>query len=236
MAALTWLKANITSLFLLLVVGVVVVQTARLAAERKALAEAQAQAHAVILDRENRLALADTSRRLLGDSLRALGDSLALTIRKVQQVSQKATALDSALGQVNKANYALTVRIDSLRVLSEAAVVRHSDTLTATFQVEQPPYHVTAGVQLPQIGTGRLDLGITQDPLPIRVKVACGSDLGFGVRPAFVDVLTPKYVTVRLDSLLQTPEVCSPAPISAVSRSVPAVWLILGALIMRVLH
>ena len=231
-------KLTLTQWVLGLLLAALLFQTARVAAERKKAEDALSLARTATLSLSNEKALSDSTHRLTSDSLKALGDSVVLYQRKVVQVSQKASQLDKELGQLNVANYGLTVRLDSLNAISEAPVVSKNDTLSAEFHVEQQPYHVDAKVRLPQMGTGNLTLGITQDPMGLGVRVGCGQALHLGVRSAEVSVLAPHYAGIRLDSLTQSPEVCSPAPPATVS--VP-LWkklgyVLVGALLMRVIH
>ena len=231
-------KLTLTQWVLGLLVTALLFQTARVAAERKKVEDALALARTATLSLSNEKALSDSTHKLTSDSLKALGDSVVLYQRQAVQAAQKASQLDRELGQLTVANYGLTVRLDSVHAISEVPVVRRNDTLSAEFHVEQTPYHVDAKVRLPQTGMGNLTLGIRQDPMGLGVKVGCGALSTLGVREATVNVLAPKYAVVKLDSLTQSPEVCSPAPAATVSVPLwkKVGYVLFGALLMRVIH
>ena len=229
-------KLTPTQILMGLLLSALAVQTARVAAERHAKEAAQAEERVSHLDALNAQALLDSTKKLTSASLKALGDSLVVYQRQSVQVTQKASQLDHELGLLNKANYGLTVKLDSVSAQAVAPVVVSADSLSAKFHVKQAPYTVEADVSLRRIGTGRIDLSITQDPLGLLVKLGCGPEVR-GVRPASVSVLAPKYATVRLDSLSQDPGVCSPAPLVPPSHPARAVALVVfGAILGWVIH
>ena len=178
--------------------------------------QAQANERTAQIFALNEHARFEETQKITMDSIKVLGDAVNLYRRQVIQEKQRVSELDHKLGQYAVANYNLKLSIDTLRRRLEAPVTDSGDSLRATFKVDQPPYHGTADVALPKTITndakGRLDLLIAQDPLLLTATVACGKEERNGVRPAYLNILSPKYVEVRLDSVSQSEEVCSPKP------------------------
>lgn len=209
-------KLTVTQWIVTGLIVLIIGQHLKLAMVQHNLTVAVAQERQSHLGQLNAEALLDTTRKRAGSSLKGLNDSLDLFRRKVVQETQKRSALDRELGDAAVANYRLLVRVDSMVAGGMAPVIVAADSLKADFNVRQPPYHVTASVALPQQGTGRINLGILQDPLALSMRVGCGP-LVRGIREANVSMTAPHYATLRLDSLSQSPEVCSPPP--AVKKS-----------------
>jgi hypothetical protein len=204
-----WLVIGVVAVFSILSIRLKVEHNLRLRAE----AEQRISQIALL----NAQALRDTTLKITKDSIKLLGDSLVLYQRQVVQEKQKTTDLDHKLGLLQVINYNLTLKIDTLKeTIRSTQVTDSADSLRASFAVNQTPYHVRADVALPKTvlpgSTGRLTLGITQDALKLNVHVGCGAKGQNGVRPAVLNVLSPPYATVRLDSLTQAIEVCSPPP------------------------
>ena len=110
--------------------------------EKDARIKAEKAERVAQIDVLNTIALLDSTVRITGDSIAALGDTVVLYKRLVIQEKQKNSILDSKLGQFAVANYKLMLKIDTLnaRVLSDA-VVDVGDSLTANFIHDEPPYH-----------------------------------------------------------------------------------------------
>jgi hypothetical protein len=166
----------------------------------------------------NRVAERDTTRDVALENervARLLGDSLRMVEKQVVQVREKHDALDRALGRERLARYAVTAVVDSLiRVAASAeSVVRDPhDVRAAKFALRQEPYTIVAEVEVPPPpDSAKMRVKVAVDPIPIVARVAC-SDVGGGAREASVSVETPPWVSVRLGTVAQAPEVCARSP------------------------
>jgi hypothetical protein len=166
----------------------------------------------------------DTTRhRVLStkDSIRLLGDSLAIAQRRAFQVVLERDALDRALNVTRLANASLSARVRTL----EATNVSSSSPTTenaegerkATFDHRDPPFTVHAVVTLPAPpARGRLDsLTVALDPIPLAIRPSCGAKNAQGIRSAQWTVTSPPWATIALDSVAQNPELCNPTGTSA---------------------
>jgi hypothetical protein len=189
---------------------------ARLKLEHNLRIKAQQRERIAQIEAINVQARLDTTLKITSDSIKVLGDSVDLYQKRVIQEKQIASELDRKLGQFAVANYNLTLRIDALNRIVQSPVVDSQDSLRALFRVNQPPYHATADVALPKKITsgaqGRMNLIITQDAFPLSAHVGCGPAGQNGVRAAYLNLISPTYASVRLDSLTQAIGVCSPTP------------------------
>ena len=189
---------------------VVRIEEWRLGAERR-------RAAAVLLSESNRSARRDTTRDVALENTRVaklLGDSLRLFEKQVVQVSQARDALDRALGRERVARYAAPAVVDSLtRVVASDSVVRDPhEVRAAKFDLRQEPSTIVAEVEVPPPpDSAKMRVKVAVDPIPIVARVAC-SDVGGGAREASVSVETPPWVSVRLGTVAQAPEVCARSP------------------------
>jgi hypothetical protein len=204
------------------------VEETRLEAQRR-------RAAAALLVESNRSAERDTTRDVALENARVaklLGDSLRVVEKEVVQASQKGDALDAALGRERAARYAATALVDSLaRVVATAeSRVRgardsagSSDTRTARFEIREAPYTIVADVDFPPPpDSARLRSRLVVDPIPIEARVTCAGVAG-GAREATVSVETPSWVTVRLGTVAQSPDVCA-RPVAMVARGMRERW------------
>jgi hypothetical protein len=177
--------------------------------------------------RTAQLALHATNLAAERDSTRAvaveLGDSLRIVEKQVLQVAQRSDALDKALGRERIARYIMKGAVDSLeRVAFVTPAADSTDTIRrARFDVRQPPYTISANVEIPQPpDSARLSLRVALDPIHVEARVTCSPPNGDGIRTASVVAAAPSWATVRFDRLEQSPELCaSPALVrSAQSR------------------
>jgi hypothetical protein len=197
------------------------VEELRLAAQRR-------RAAAALLVEVNRSASRDTTRNVALENARVarlLGDSLRVVEKQVVQVAQRRDVLDAALGRERAARYAATAVVDSLSrvVAASDSVVRDArdasrETRTARFDVRQPPYGIAAEVELPPPpDSATMRVRVAVDAIPIEARVSCIDGPG-GAREATVAVETPSWVTVRLGTVAQSPDVCTPAPLATSMR------------------
>lgn len=205
------------------------VEETRLEAQRR-------RAAAAILAEANRSAERDTTRNVALENTRVaelLGDSLRLVEKQVVQAVQRRDALDAALGRERAARYAAIAVVDSVERMVAAADsrvrgVRDStslnDTRTARFDIRQAPYTIVADVDFPPPpDPARLRARVVVDPIPIEALVTC-ADVTDGAREATVSVETPSWVTVRLGTVAQSPDVCA-RPLPAMSRGMRWPWI-----------
>ncbi len=171
--------------------------------------DAQRQrANDALLAESNRSAERDTTRDVAKQNARVatlLGDSLKLVEKQIVQTAQKRDALDEALGRERKARGEATAIVDSLERVVVAKDSLVSDVRVARFTVRQEPYAIEAEVELPAPpDSAKLRVKVGIDPIPIEARVTCGE-----AREAAVSVKTPAWVTVRIGTVSQSPEVCA---------------------------
>ncbi|HEX5973085.1 MAG TPA: hypothetical protein VFY85_14225, partial [Gemmatimonadaceae bacterium] len=175
------------------------------------------QAVNVAAERDSTRNVATTSRRIA----ELLGDSLRVAERLVVQGTQRADALDRALGRERKARYEMVAAVDPLsRAVASASVVSADDVRRARFDVRQAPYTIGADVAIPAPpDSARMAIDVALDAIPVDLRVGCGAPDRHGIRAATVDAVTPAWATVRLERLEQVPEVCAtPAVSSSANR------------------
>jgi hypothetical protein len=136
--------------------------------------------------------------------------------RRAVQVTQKANALDRALGPERVAldQFTATIAAMRLEVKSDTVVVeaRDDSARSATFDVAQAPYTVHAEVELPPSPVrGRLGVRVDLDTLTLEMRIGCGNANALGVRAAEVSAVAPGWARVRLGRVEQTPSVCAPS-------------------------
>jgi hypothetical protein len=184
----------------------------RLQTERVRFATAALQATNTAAMRDSTVDVATTNRRIAT----LLGDSLRLVKKQVVQVAQTRDAIDKALGNERRANYAMTARIDSIQRTATAPVVASTATPQvrhADFALRQAPYTVTAAVDVPAPpDSAQLTVGIALDSIPLGVRVTCAPPDGNGIRTASVAATMPRWASAKLQQVEQSPELCaSPA-------------------------
>ena len=209
-----------TAVLLWMIAFTVRVEETRLARERE-------HTGAALLAASNLTAARDSTRevaRVNARVARLLGDSLALVEKRVQQTVQHADALDRSLGRERLGRYAAVAVVDSLERMATAGVdttmgARARDTRAATFSLRNPPYTISADVEMPTPpDSARIQLRIVLDPIPIEARVSCTPPDAGGIREATVSVSTPKWVSARLGTVEQSAGVCA-SPALAPRRS-----------------
>ena len=160
----------------------------------------------------------DTSRTV-GLSVSVLADSVHAIERRAIQALQRADALDHALGVERAARDSLSVVILGLRAttLSDtvhdtivvSAAARPDTDRTATFELRDPPYTTHAEVRLPAPPSrATLTLAVQLDTLDLSLRLECGAPGADGVRPATAVLTGPRWATLRLGRVEQSPELC----------------------------
>lgn len=166
---------------------------------------------------DSAVAANDTTRTIAAENATialALGDTLDMTQRRVVQVKQRNDSLDRALGLERIGKYALTARLDSLQrvVASRSPVTEDSGSRVrrAVFDVRQAPYTAAAAVELPTPpDTGRLDLRIALDPIPLTARLSCAPPNTDGIRSASIETTSPAWASVWFSDVQQSPDLCS---------------------------
>ena len=214
---MTRLTPWIASAVLLWVIAITVrVEETRLARER-------AHTGAALLAASNAGAARDSTREVALANARVarlLGDSLGLVEKRAQQVKQRADALDRALGRERVARFGAIAVVESLRQVAMAAVDSNAEghgraVRVANFSVRHAPYTIGAEVAVPAPpDSARIQLRIALDPIPIEARVSCARADPGGIRDATVSVSTPKWATVQLGTVEQSPEVCASPTLS----------------------
>lgn len=191
----------------------------------------QAEAMDLSLHVDSLEVAADSTRELtrLADGL---ASNLRIFQRRALQSELRADELDERLQEESRARLAAELQIDSLRARAEAPVVVDTvtDTRSASFDVRQEPFTVAAQVRLPPPpAPGEMDVSVDVDPIGLGVRLTCGETDG-RVRPASVLLTTPEWLTARVDSVRQDPEVCNPGILDGPDdgRWVPS-WLVAPA-------
>jgi hypothetical protein len=167
------------------------------------------------LERTNADAERDTTRAVAlsrKDSLRLLGDSLAMVQRLVVQRTQERDDVDKALHQVRVAKVTLEAKVDSLSVrhVASSAPVRTDSAgdRSASFHVRREPFTADALVTLPASGPGALDLSVRLDSASLRARIGCG-DARDGIRPALVTLETPTWLHATVTNAEQDTRLCN---------------------------
>lgn len=144
-----------------------------------------------------------------------LGDTLELFEKQVMQAKQQRDALDRALRTERIARVAMVAVLDSMRrdsVLASAQAM-HDGVRRAEFDVRQQPYDVHADVDIPAApDTATLSVRVRLDPVSLTVRLSCGASDTNGIRGASITAATPHWLSVRFDTVEQSPDLCaSPA-------------------------
>jgi hypothetical protein len=167
--------------------------------------------------RADSIAAASDSTRAVGEkalnALRALyRDSVRAVERRVLQLQPKKDAADKALERSTAANASLTARIKQLEAVTSGVVTTgDSNERKSDFRVDSAPYHVQASVTLPPTGRGTLALRVALDSAVVSLRLQCGKPVG-GYAPATALLVTPIWLSARIDSVRQSPDICNPPP------------------------
>ena len=195
------------------------VEEGRVAQARGRVTRLALEAANVTAERDSTREIARTERKVAT----LLGDSLRIAERLVVQRTQRADALDRALGRERRAKYELATAVDSLsRVVASANVTEtNGDVRRARFDVRQAPYTIGADVTIPAPpDSARLAIDVALDSIPVDLRMGCSTADRDGIRAATVDAITPRWATVRFARLEQSPELCASPPLgSSVRRS-----------------
>lgn len=212
MTALRWLWRHRTLSVLLLAGLALGYQQQRVVQAREAQIDAE-------LARDSAEAAADTTRRVLTESLQ--GQARYYQRRVVQVREMTADSVEEALDTDPRFRGDVTARVDELAVSSTAHKTRQQGRIrAANFSGYEEPYRFRADVKLPPPDGAKptMRLRVKLDPIPLRVRVGCEKAEG-PVRPAQATVRGPEWATLRLDSLRQSAEVCNRPAVNP-----PPVW------------
>ena len=187
------------------------VEETRLAWERERTGAALLAASNLAASRDSTREVARTNERVA----RVLGDSLVLVEKRVQQVAQRADALDRSLGRERVARYAVVTVVDSLRraaaaVVDTGAYPHPHEVRAAAFNLRSAPYTIAAHVAIPAPpDSARIQLRIALDPIPIVARVSCAPPDPGGIREARLSASTPVWASVKFGTVEQSPDVCA---------------------------
>lgn len=172
------------------------------------------------LRNDSAAAAADTTRQVALENPKVaalLGDSLHLVQKRVIQVSMRNDSLDKALGLEKIARQDLAVRLESLQQVVAAGAATVQDSATgdrrASFNVRQAPYTLVANVELPSPpDTGKLDVHVSLDPIPLSARLSCAPPNADGIRSASIEASSPAWASVNFTNVQQSEDLCrSPA-------------------------
>ena len=184
---------------------------------------ARARADQLAVDKLNIQAAADVTHKL--DSVKTaavrafLHDSVVQGFQRlVEQQDQQATQITKALGLVQRFGGTMELRFGALqktitagRVTSDTAGVRHAAIDTSlTSDSTHATYQIKAAVDLPAppaFATWRL--GISQPPARAHVFLGCQPKNEDGLHPVSFAMLINNGITVSLDSLTSSKDVCN---------------------------
>jgi predicted nucleic acid-binding Zn ribbon protein len=150
------------------------------------------------------------------DSVKLLGDSLAIVQRLLVQRAQRQDDLDRALALQRIALVGLTAQVRQLVARSTASAPTTEDTSgtrRSHFDVRQTPYTLAADVTLPRPpGRGDMAVRVTLDPATIGLRLGCSAANAQGIRSATATATGPAWLPLTLGRVEQSPELCaSPA-------------------------
>jgi hypothetical protein len=172
------------------------------------------------LRNDSAAAAADTTRNVALEKpgiAKILGDSLKMAQHRVIQVTQNRDSIDRILGLEREAKYSLSAQLDSLQRVVAATSATTEDSATrvrrATFDVRQAPYTLVANVELPAPpDTGKLDVTVALDPIPLVARLSCAAPNADGIRSASIETTSPAWAKVNFTDVQQSPDLCrSPA-------------------------
>lgn len=225
-----------TSVTLVTVLSVALIGTVLVENER--VKDAKERSATLALRHDSVVAAADTNRNVAVENATialVLGDSLEMTQRRVVQVKQRNDSLDRALGLERIGKYELTARLDSLQrvVASRSPVTEDSVSRVrrADFNIRQAPYTVAAAVELPPApDTGRMDIHIALDQIPVVARLSCAPPNVDGIRSASIEATAPAWASVRFSDVQQSPDLCASPALEAKpgARLRPALVIGLG--------
>lgn len=194
-----------------IIVGLVLALIAVFGVQQCRVQRANARTYEADLGRANAEAKLDTTRRLTS---RLLGDTARAYQRLVVQERQRQDDLDRELRLTRVALVSVTTSIRRLEARDVGGVTTTlpDSSQETRFLVREPPYTVDARIAHRSVTEPRLSaLDVSLDSARIGARLSCGDRTGL-VRPASLTLTTPTWLTARIDSVSQSPEVCSPPP------------------------
>lgn len=148
-------------------------------------------------------------------TIRTIKGDLQVAQHRIIQTEMEKDSLSKALKTATRIRATMSFQIDSLKASVRTVVVRDSGITSMDFpEIHKPPFKVKASVDIVQ-DIATLDFTAKIDPFSVGLDVGCGTENN-GVRPATATLITPKFVTVSVDSIKQSKEVCSPKPASII--------------------
>lgn len=166
----------------------------------------------------------DSVEAVASSTRKMLGDSIDFYQRRVVQTTLRADSLDAAWKQESRARISLTAQLvkakgSALGAIHDTVVVSApGDSVKAeavTFDEYEAPFSLRTIFTLVPTDSGRfatLDWSLAVDPIPIGVRLGCGTQVGpGGIRQALVEFSAPKWLDISVDAAQQSRDVCSPA-------------------------
>ncbi len=186
----------------------IVVQEARLRGAERRLVTAS-------LVRDSLVAVHDTTRMVSAGEVIG-GDSVRLWEQRAVQATERADALDRALGEARVAQ--VEVRVATAQMDTTVAMPEPGGEQV----VRQAPY--TLSIERPATrsadSASAIGVRIVSDTLKLGMRIGCGAPGRLGVRSASVSVSAPTWASVALDQVEQDPSVCNVAVVSVVRGGV----------------
>lgn len=161
-------------------------------------------------------AAADSTREISDRNAtlaRIRGQGFEIVQRQVVQQTLRGDSLDRALQLQAKVNADLTFQLAELRTRStstQPVVQTPEGVRSAEFQVSQVPFTGSARVALPPApAKGTLDLSLKVAPAMITQRIGCTDPDSQGGRSAFATIVTPSWLSVTIDRVEQSRDVCN---------------------------
>lgn len=159
---------------------------------------------AAALRSDSLAAVVDTTRHING----VLSTNLNLVTRRAVQTQLHADSVDKKLDITSRALVSMSARVAEIHTSAVAHVSDSNTVRFADFHVRREPFTIDAHASLPAPpATGTLDVDAKVDTARIGVRMACSK--GVDVNSASVYVDTPKWLTVRVDSVKQDAAICN---------------------------
>lgn len=165
------------------------------------------------------------SARLTSDSLEAVLDTTrfenGVYQRRIVQSNLKADSLDKKLKLESKMRARLEVQLanvtDTANVESDTTVGDEDTHAVSIHRYKEP---ITLDEHIAVNGDGVkdkwfIDWNAKIDPITLKPRIACGAEDALGLRKATLAVEAPSFATIAIDSVQQSPGVCSPKLVAA---------------------
>lgn len=193
-----------------ILIGLLVAALLAIGVQSWRLQRAHAAERGAAIAEANARARADVTRDVTSQIVAQLGDTLRAVERLIEQVAPKMDAIDRTLQRQSQVVANLGLTVQQLAARGSAPVTERPDGVRlASFTVDSAPYHVTAAVELPPApARGTIDLRVRLDSASLQARVQCGARGRAGVRDATLLLVTPPWLSARVESVQQSPDVC----------------------------